>query len=150
MRIATILPVALVVALGALAGLGAYTFVYARGYSYLSDDPTACVNCHVMRENYSAWVVSSHRTVTCNGCHTPHELVPKYLVKAQNGFAHSFAFTFERPEVIRIKRPSREVVEANCVTCHASTISGTFLGTDLTADGEKGCVRCHPFAGHAL
>jgi cytochrome c nitrite reductase small subunit len=35
--------------LGLAAGLGAFTFVYARGYSYLSNDPSACANCHIMR-----------------------------------------------------------------------------------------------------
>ena len=36
-------------------GIGAYTFVYARGASYLTNDPAACVNCHVMREPYDGW-----------------------------------------------------------------------------------------------
>ena len=38
------------VLLGAAAGLGAYTFVYARGWSCLTNDPRACANCHVMNE----------------------------------------------------------------------------------------------------
>lgn len=37
------------VVVGFVAGMGAYTFVYARGASYLTNDPSACVNCHVMR-----------------------------------------------------------------------------------------------------
>jgi hypothetical protein len=37
-------------AAGGVFGLGGYTFVYAEGGSYFSDDPRACVNCHVMRE----------------------------------------------------------------------------------------------------
>ena len=45
---------AAVIALGLVLGLGAYTFVYARGYSYLSHDPGACANCHVMREHFDA------------------------------------------------------------------------------------------------
>lgn len=35
-------------AIGAAIGLGAFTFVYARGSSYLGRDPAACANCHVM------------------------------------------------------------------------------------------------------
>ena len=44
---------AILVALGAgvALGVGGYTFVYARGASYLTNDPAACVNCHVMREH---------------------------------------------------------------------------------------------------
>jgi cytochrome c nitrite reductase small subunit len=38
--------VALLIAcrLGIPAGVGAFTFVYAKGFSYLSTDPRACVN----------------------------------------------------------------------------------------------------------
>ena len=35
--------------LGVFLGSGAYTFVSAHGTSYLSNDPTVCVNCHIMR-----------------------------------------------------------------------------------------------------
>jgi cytochrome c nitrite reductase small subunit len=42
------------VVFGLLVGLGLYTFVYAQGASYLTNDPAACVNCHVMNEQYNA------------------------------------------------------------------------------------------------
>ncbi len=35
---------------GTVAGLGAYTFRYAEGFSYFSTDPRACNNCHVMND----------------------------------------------------------------------------------------------------
>ena len=35
---------------GLAIGLGGYTFVYAKGYSYLLNDPDACANCHIMRD----------------------------------------------------------------------------------------------------
>ena len=41
-------------AIGIAVGLGGYTFVYARGYSYLTNDPAACANCHVMEDHYRA------------------------------------------------------------------------------------------------
>jgi cytochrome c nitrite reductase small subunit len=43
------------------AGVGAFTFGYARGLSYLATDPRACANCHIMNEQYSAWHKSGHR-----------------------------------------------------------------------------------------
>ena len=65
-----------VLVLGAAFGLGAYTFAYARGWAYLTDDPRACTNCHVMNEQYDGWIKSSHRSVAvCNDCHVPHSLV---------------------------------------------------------------------------
>ena len=82
------------VALGLLIGLGGYTFIYSKGYSYLTNNPAACANCHVMRAQYDAWLKSSHRSAaTCNDCHTPHNVLGKYAVKANNGFWHSFYFT---------------------------------------------------------
>ena len=48
---------------GVLIGSGAYTFDYAEGTSYLSNDPRACVNCHIMREQYDGWRHGSHHAV---------------------------------------------------------------------------------------
>ncbi|MFX3828794.1 NapC/NirT family cytochrome c, partial [Streptococcus suis] len=68
--------------LGIAMGAGGFTFVYGQGFSYLSNDPKACVNCHIMREQYDGWSRSSHHAVaTCNDCHTPHALIPKYASK---------------------------------------------------------------------
>jgi nitrate/TMAO reductase-like tetraheme cytochrome c subunit len=67
------------VALGLAIGLGGYTFIYSKGYSYLTNNPAACANCHVMRAQYDAWLKSSHRSAaTCNDCHTPHNIFGKY------------------------------------------------------------------------
>ncbi len=86
--------IAIGVALGLAGGIGGFTFVYARGASYLTNDPAACANCHIMNDQYDAWQKSSHRAVAvCNDCHTPHGLGPKYLTKGLNGFWHSYAFT---------------------------------------------------------
>ena len=57
---------------GLAVGIGGYTFVYARGASYLTNDPAACANCHIMREQYDGWTAGSHRAAAaCNYCHTP-------------------------------------------------------------------------------
>src|SRR5262245_15414461 len=84
-------------AIGLAIGIGIYTFIYAKGYAYLTDDPAACANCHVMQEQYQGWSKASHRAVAvCNDCHTPPGFVAKYATKATNGFWHSFAFTSGR------------------------------------------------------
>ena len=59
MKQASIVLVAALV--GVTVGLGFYTFVYARGYAYLTNNPEACANCHVMQEYYDAWIKSPHR-----------------------------------------------------------------------------------------
>ena len=101
----------IVVLAGLAAGLGAYTFVYAKGYSYLSHDPAACSNCHVMRSYHDGWLKASHRAAAaCNDCHTPPDFIGKYTTKAVNGFFHSLAFTSGRyPDVIAIKERNRKI-----------------------------------------
>jgi cytochrome c nitrite reductase small subunit len=137
------------VVFGALVGLAGYTFVYARGYSYLSNDPAACANCHVMNEQLDGWVKSSHRSVAvCNDCHTPHDLVGKYATKMRNGFWHSFYFTtgtFEEP--IRILPRDRAIAEGNCLRCHEDIVQA--MGTpEHAGERELSCIRCHSSVGH--
>jgi cytochrome c nitrite reductase small subunit len=136
--------------LGVAAGLGAYTFVYARGWSYLTDDPRACANCHVMNEQYDGWLKASHRSVaTCNDCHTPHDLLGKYWVKAQNGFWHSFYFTTQTfHEPIRITKGGRRVAEKNCRHCHAAIVDAMVGAHDDPHGDELSCIRCHGSVGH--
>lgn len=134
--------------LGVAAGLGLYTFVYAKGASYLTNDPAACANCHIMSEHYDGWIKSSHRHVAaCNDCHTPHSLVPKYATKASNGFWHSFAFTSgEFPDPLRIKESNRRVTEAQCRRCHAGIV--TAMDAGHAGSRKLACLRCHGRVGH--
>lgn len=135
---------------GVVLGLSAYTFYYAKGYSYLLDSPEACVNCHVMREHFTAWQISPHRFVTCNGCHVPHGFVGKYATKMEHGMRHSYVFTFEDPQVIRIKESGESIVESNCVRCHDIMVSGiVHAGQKYATKGEKRCMECHRGMGHA-
>jgi len=136
------------VALGLAAGVGGYTFVYAKGGSYLTNDPEACANCHVMREHLDGWVKSSHRAVAvCNACHTPHGLLRKYATKASNGFWHSFAFTTGRfPEPLRIKPHNRDITERACRRCHQEIVEA--IDRFHRAGAPLSCVRCHQSVGH--
>jgi cytochrome c nitrite reductase small subunit len=142
--------------LGAALGIGSYTFVYAKGASYLSDNPTACANCHVMGDHYDAWSKSSHRAVaTCNDCHTPPGTVAKYVNKASNGFWHSFGFTTGNfPDPLQITSGNREVTEQACRKCHQDAtlaIEGFSHETPAALPGEgneQSCVRCHANVGH--
>jgi cytochrome c nitrite reductase small subunit len=146
-----------VIVLGILIGLGlgigSYTFLYAQGWSYLTNNPAACANCHIMHDHYDAWIKSSHRTVaTCNDCHTPTNIIAKYYTKADHGFWHSYAFTtsdFHEP--IRMKARSQAVTESACRTCHLTIVQAI----DPPQSGQHGsetlsCIRCHRTVGHPL
>lgn len=140
--------IALGIALGLVLGIGGYTFIYARGASYLTNDPQACVNCHVMQEQFSGWVASSHRRVAvCNDCHTPPDIVGKYVTKAQNGFWHSFYFTTGGfPEPIQITERNATVTEAACRNCHEPVVEA--IDPTPHHAREMSCVRCHRNVGH--
>ena len=135
--------------LGISGGLGLYTFVYAKGYSYITNDPAACANCHVMNEQYDGWLKASHRAVAvCNDCHVPQQLLGKYWTKARNGFWHSYYFTvggFAEP--IRATPTSRAIAEENCRRCHGQVTEA--MGAPSHAGSrELSCIRCHLSVGH--
>ncbi len=133
---------------GAMLGIGLYTFGYARGSSYLTDDPAACANCHVMREQFESWMKSTHgRVAVCNDCHTPPGLVPKYITKAVNGFNHSLAFTTGHfPDEIRITRRNFNVTESACLKCHADIVESIRATREHNQDVS--CIACHSRVGH--
>jgi cytochrome c nitrite reductase small subunit len=142
----TLLGAAIAVIVGLAIGVGGFTFVYAKGASYLTNDPAACANCHVMRAHLDAWLASSHHTVAvCNDCHAPHDLAGKYATKAINGFWHSVAFTTGRfPEPLRITGRNRAVTEGACRDCHRTLVEAIAHA----GQGETSCIRCHARVGH--
>lgn len=141
--------VLLAVFAGASLGVGAFTFGYAQGASYLSNDPAACINCHVMREQYDGWMKGSHRSAAvCNDCHTPSGLVPKYATKALNGYFHSYAFTTGWfPDNIRITARNLAVTEGTCLKCHQDITDG--IRATRAHNSQVPCLACHRDVGHA-
>lgn len=136
------------VLMGLVVGIGGFTFFYARGASYLTDNPEACANCHVMRHHYDAWLKSSHRSVAvCNDCHTPEGFAGKYFTKALNGFMHSYAFTTGAfPDALRITYRNEAIADQSCRKCHSDIIEAMDA---MSADGQgTSCIRCHGAVGH--
>jgi cytochrome c nitrite reductase small subunit len=166
-----LLPWLLAALIGTAAGIGAYTFSYAKGLSYFGTDPRACTNCHIMEPQYAGWQKSSHHTVAvCIDCHLPHSFVPKYLAKAENGYRHGKLFTtqtFEEP--ITIKPKGLEILQSNCERCHAALVEDVLgFAQQPSDDGALGeytvstshaaagvgraanvpCIHCHWTVGH--
>jgi len=132
--------------LGAPLGIATFTFGYAKGASYLTNDPAACANCHIMSEQYAGWQKSSHHAVAvCNDCHAPADFIGKYYTKATNGFWHSFYFTTGTfPDPIRIRDRNRAVTEGACRRCHGDMVEALDHGAE-----EVACLRCHNSVGHS-
>src|SRR5690606_28565128 len=84
--------------LAVLIGVFAYLFYVSKAWSYLSDDPETCINCHIMAPQYATWQHSAHRlTTNCNDCHVPHDnIFHKYYFKAKDGLRHATIFTLRK------------------------------------------------------
>lgn len=141
---------------GVIAGLAAFTMYVSRVHTYATDDPAACINCHIMTPYYQSWQHSSHANWTnCNDCHVPHTSVAsKYFFKAVDGLYHSAVFTFKaEPQVIRPREASYGVIMANCIRCHTQ-LNTEFVSTGMldyaaTQEGEgKACWDCHRNVPH--
>jgi cytochrome c nitrite reductase small subunit len=136
--------IAVTLILIAVIGVGLYVTDFT---AYLGNNPTTCNNCHVMDAVYEGWYHGGHKQwANCNDCHTPHSLIPKYLVKAQSGYHHVTAFVFgDIPDAIRAKDSSRDVVQENCVRCHAETVSSMLEGP---MEFDRYCFDCHRSVAH--
>ena len=144
-----------VVLLGIFFGLILFTLHVGRATSYLSDDPAACVNCHVMAPQFATWQNSSHgRFTVCNDCHVPqNSIFEKYFFKASDGLRHSYMFTFRlEPQVIRIHEAGRNAVQKNCIRCHSEQIHPisvrAITAQSIQEYGEGYCWDCHRETPH--
>lgn len=134
---------------GIPAGLGVFTFLYAEGFSYLSSDPQACVNCHIMRPQYDSWRKAGHHAAAkCVDCHLPHDFAGKYLAKANNGYHHSKGFTLQDfHEPIMIKPGNSRILQQNCLRCHEGMVHDLLTGATSDRTAVQ-CVHCHQSVGH--
>lgn len=141
---------------GVIAGLGVYTLYMSRAFSYLSDKPEACINCHIMVPYYSSWAHGSHaKWTTCNDCHVPHNnVIEKYAFKAKDGLYHAAVFTARKePIAIRAKDGSSAVIMDNCIRCHtqlntALVSTGLKCFKDVKEGNAKACWDCHREVAH--
>ena len=145
-----LLPVLISAVVGIALGLGMFTFQFARGFAYLSNDPNQCANCHIMRDQLESWQKSSHHgRAVCNDCHSPHALIPKLLTKADNGWNHSLKFTLQTfADPIRIRPVNAERLHENCIRCHGEFVADIRTAVSHGDAGDVNCVRCHANVGH--
>ena len=135
--------------LGVLAGVGLFTFDYAEGFSYMSNDPEVCINCHIMESQYDSWQKASHHGVArCVDCHLPHDLVGKYIAKTENGYHHSKGFTLQNfHEPIMIKEKNSRILQENCLRCHEDMVQNLVMSA-RSEENSIQCVHCHQSVGH--
>lgn len=141
--------------LGISVGLFVFLFYVSNAYSYLSDNPKTCVNCHIMTPQYATWFHSSHREyATCNDCHVPHNnIVNSYYFKAKDGLRHATVFTMRaEPQAIIIKDEGHKVVHQNCIRCHNHLIDDPKMNTIhagfYNERTDRTCWECHKEVPH--
>ena len=148
--------VLLLIIAGVLVGLGALFVYLLRAHTYLADDSSACVNCHIMTPYYASWSHSSHgRDATCNDCHVPHSsLLAKYGFKAMDGMKHvAYFVTHSERQAIMAEDASAEVIMDNCIRCHTQ-LNQEFVKTGridymmAKRDEGKACWDCHRSVPH--
>lgn len=139
-------------------GFFIYMLNISKAFSYISSDPKACINCHIMNTQYATWKHSSHASVTtCIDCHLPRDSeVKKYIAKAKDGWNHAVAFTMNTYDnAIVISDDGARRVQENCVSCHASIVSTMVSNSDQyhkfddesVKTGRK-CWDCHKEVPH--
>jgi cytochrome c nitrite reductase small subunit len=136
-------------------GMGLFVMKVSNAFSYLSDDPKACINCHIMTAEYSTWMHGSHgRDTKCVDCHIPHEnVVLKYLFKANDGLRHATMFTLRlEPQVIKMHEAGQDVVQRNCKRCHYNQLQNVSALNVNLKNYEHGqgmlCWKCHREVPH--
>ncbi|MFI5237976.1 MAG: cytochrome c nitrite reductase small subunit, partial [Ignavibacteriales bacterium] len=146
---------AVLILLGIFSGLLIFTIHIGNATSYLSDDPAACVNCHVMAPQFATWQNSSHaRFTVCNDCHVPQDnIFERYFFKASDGLRHSYMFTFRlEPHVIIIHEAGRNAVQENCIRCHSEQIHPISVraisNQSIQEYGDGYCWDCHRETPH--
>jgi len=143
---------------GIFFGGGALFLYLLRFHTYLGDEPSACMNCHIMAPYYATWFHGSHANLTtCNDCHVPqNNTVKKWAFKGTDGMKHVTVFvTFNEPQVIRAHDSSAKVIMDNCIRCHEQ-LNTEFVSTGrinymMAKSGEgKACWDCHRETGHGI
>ena len=146
----------LLVIAGVVVGLGALFVYLLRAHTYLADDASACVNCHIMTPYYASWSHSSHgRDATCNDCHVPHSsLLAKYGFKAMDGMKHvAYFVTHSERQAIMAEDASAQVIMDNRIRRHTQ-LNQEFVKTGridfmMAKRGEgKACWDCHRNVPH--
>ncbi len=150
----------LLILLCVLVITGIYTFINAKGTSYLSNDSTACNNCHIMNDVYHDYTNSVHARkvkgeprATCSDCHLPHSFVSKWIAKAESGIGHAYSFTFKLdslPTHLSATEKSKKMIQDNCVRCHIDSVGVVVNPTTKSGhtDSALQCVSCHKNVGH--
>lgn len=110
-----------------------------------SGDARFCGSCHSMNPVHHQWKASPHHQFTCTECHLPDtHIVGKVSYKARAGLNDLIHETVRDYQAgIGLSPHGRQIINGNCIRCHASTIANT----PMAKDGAD-CLKCHRYLVH--
>ncbi len=128
---------------GVLLGVGGYTFHYAEGLSYLSTDPQACVNCHIMRPQYDVLAEGEpprrrHAASTAT-CRTTSSASTSPRPRTATTTRRAFTLQdFHEP--IMIKPKNAGILQDNCLRCHGDLVHELVGGANGDPARSSACT----------
>jgi cytochrome c nitrite reductase small subunit len=131
----------------ALIALGLFVYV-TDAPAYGGTSASTCNNCHVMDAQYENWYHAGHAHVAvCVECHLPHQnVLAYYLAKGKTGLHDVYYFsTGQTPELIRAKPETKQIIQDNCIRCHAAAVDQIMAGPQPF---DRNCWDCHRSVAH--
>jgi cytochrome c nitrite reductase small subunit len=111
-----------------------------------TDSPEFCSTCHIMDSAFGSFTESNHALLDCNDCHAPAKpWLLKMTFKARAGAGHMYMNTIGRgeiPDVLHATSETAEVVNENCIRCHAPS------QVLISHDAKENCADCHRSVPH--
>lgn len=125
--------------------IGLVAMAAAVGAYHQSGNARFCGSCHSMKPVHQEWRLSNHHQFTCTECHLPDtHIAGQVTYKARAGMHDLIHETARDYQVgIGLSDQGRQIVNGNCVRCHASTIAATPMAQD-----QENCLKCHRFLVH--
>ncbi|NWF97449.1 MAG: NapC/NirT family cytochrome c [Nitrospirae bacterium] len=108
------------------------------GFISKTEKSEYCGSCHVMQEEYVAWMHSgSHKQKVCVECHLPNDnRALHYFWKTIDGLKDLLIFHSGKiPERIKLSAHGIKVVQSNCIRCHENMVMMIYK--------NRKCWECH-------
>ena len=132
-----------ILTLGIIAGI-VMAVLFGAAYQ-VSSDSRFCSSCHSMKLVHNRLQATHHKQFACIECHMPDtNIAGRVVYKARAGMNDLNHEMFrDYPAGIDLSATGYEIINQNCLRCHASTIAKTPM-----AENGGNCLKCHRYLVH--
>lgn len=111
----------------------------AASYQY-TGSPGFCSLCHSLERVHSQWQLSKHKQFACIECHIPagniKDKIMYKIIAGTDDLVNEVLRNY--PAYITLSSHGREIMNANCLRCHFSTVENTKM-----VGASRNCSKCH-------